>query len=78
MSKNMSKKRKKAYRSPIEARPPLTYRQLTICWSARTININGRTLDMSGMADCLTIPITSDEYLLAPAGWVPIMSRFEG
>lgn len=49
---------------------PLTFRSLTICWSKRTVDIDGKVIDMSdNEVDCLTIPLLSTEQ--------PVISKRE-
>ena len=60
-------------------KPPLTFDTLTICFSKREVTIGGRTVSLGDDGpDCLSFPITNDQYLLARVGWVPMVTRWNG
>lgn len=51
---------------------PLTYDTLMICFSGHTFTLRGSVIHVD--QDCVSIPLTNDQHLLAPAGWYPIGS----
>jgi len=51
--------------SPVQD-SPTTFRTLTICFADKTIDIDGRHIKVD--ANCLTIPILSDQAIYMPKG----------
>lgn len=57
----MSKKRRKAPR-PL---PVVTFRNVEVCFSARTVSVNGRVIGPIEQ-DCLVFPILSGDAVFMP------------
>jgi len=53
---------------------PLTFENLTICFSKRQITFKGRTMTAEGNMDCVTYPVTSEVELMVRAGYYPSSS----
>jgi|GEM_PF-5482444 len=57
----MSKKRKRPAEPPI-----MTFRTLTVCFSKRTVDIDGRTITINPDMDCLSLPILGGDAIFMP------------
>lgn len=49
---------------------PLTFRTLTICFSERTVELDGRRIRID--YDCLSIPIVSSQRIAIPKGSIAL------
>ena len=56
---------KKKNRAKVLSAPVVTFRNVEVCFSARTVKVNGRTIGPVE-ADCLVFPILSGDAVFMP------------